>query len=204
LKYLKAIMSILKPSPAFQYYLKQWKDLSETEKAPFIQMAQQDKKRYEEEVLEKELEQEKEVIKLQIYLIAHTGGYSAVGLDNGANSYETIGPVVKIIEYSKEEQEKWGVKAKQFQYYGSIMKGANKFKMTLHHNQKYHIRTQWGEPDKFKGENIYTHGTTYNYRKDNPYAPIRKYNICKTTPKHVGTTTNHYTSFNNNTWTTHH
>jgi hypothetical protein len=195
---------IVKPTTAFQLYLKAWKNLPNEAKKSYIEAAEIDKKRYEKELLEKELAEEEEVKKLQIYLIAYTGGYSAVGLDNGANSYETIGPVVKIIEYSKEEQEKWGVKAKQFQYYGSIIKGANKFKMTLHHNQKYHIRTQWGEPDKFKGENIYTHGTTYNYRKDNPYNPIKKFYICKIPPKHVGTSMAHYTSFNNKTWTTYH
>ena len=194
---------IVKPTTAFQLYLKAWKNLPNEAKKSYIEAAEIDKKRYEKELLEKELAEEEEVKKLQIYLIAYTGGYSAVGLDNGANSYETIGPVVKIIEYSKEEQEKWGVKAKQFQFYGSIMKGANKFKMTLHHNQKYHIRTQWGDLNK-KGDNVYTYGTSYNYRKDNPYNPIRKFHIMKDIPQHLGITTNHHTSFNNNTWTTTH
>jgi len=194
-------MDIKKPQAAFQYYLKQWKELSESEKAPFIQMAQQDKERYDEEIREKEETEEKVVKQQQIYLTAYTGGYSAVGLDNGAKSYETVGPVVKIVEYSKEEQEKWGVKVKAFEYRD---KKYNDCKFTLHHNQKYHIRTQCGDPNK-KGDNIYTHGTTYNYRKDNPYNPIRKYHVkSKNSTKHVGTTTQHYTSFDNNTWTTHH
>ena len=190
-------MSIQKPTTAFQYYLKAWKDLSDKDKVKFELMAQRDKNRYNKEILEKELEKEKEVTQQQIYLTAYTGGYSSVGLDNGANSYETVGPVVKIVEYSKEEQEKWGVKVKAFEYRD---KKYNDCKFTLHHNQKYHIRTQWGDPDK-KGDNVYTHGTTYNYRKDNPYNPIPKYNICKIYTN-VGTTTQHYTSFNNNTWTT--
>ena len=194
-------MSIKKPTTAYQYYTKQWTFMNEEDKAWYVDKAEHDKKRYEKELFAKGLKEEEETKTKQIYLTAYTGGYSAIGLDNGATSYETVGPVVKIIEYSKEEQEKWGVKAKQFQYYGSIMKGANKFKMTLHHNQKYHIRTQWGDPNK-KGDNIYTHGTTYNYRKDNPYNPIRKYNICKIYT-HAGDTTQHYTSFNNYTWTTH-
>ena len=192
-------MSIKKPTSAYQYYIKQWTFMNELEKAWYINKAEQDKKRYEKEILEKELEEEEEVKNKQIYLTAYTGGYSAVGLDNGAKSYETVGPVVKIIEYSKEEQEKWGVKVKAFVYRD---KKYNDCKFTLHHNQKYQIRTQWGDSNK-KGDNVYTHGTTYNYRKDNPYNPIRKYHVCKTPPKHVGNTTQHYTSFDNTTWTTH-
>jgi hypothetical protein len=194
-------MSIKKPTTAFQYYIKAWKQLPEEhpEKAPYIQLAKRDKERYEKELLEKELEEEEEVTKQQIYLTAYAGGYSSCGLDNGAKSYDTVGPVVKIIEYNKEEQDKWGVKVKAFIYRD---KKWNDSKFTLHHNQKYHIRTQWGDPNK-KGDNIYTHSTTYNYRKDNPYNPIRKYNICKIYT-YVGTTTQHYTSFNNKTWTTHH
>ena len=194
---------IKKPLSAFQYYLKAWKYLPKEHpaKAEYIRIAEEDKERYDKEVLKKELDEELYVRKQQIYLTAYTGGYSAVGLDNGAKNYKTVGPVVKIIEYNEEEQKKWGVKVKQFQYYGSIMEGSDKFKMTLHHNQKYHIRTQWGDHNK-RGDNVYTHDTTYNYRKDTPYSPIPKFHICKTHPKHVGTTTHNYTSFDNTTWTT--
>ena len=189
-------MSIKKPQSAFQYYIKAWKNLSDQDKKIFEDRAWVDKIRYEKEKLEKELEEEKEVTQQQIYLIAYIGGYSAVGLDNGAKMYDTVGPVVKIIEYSKEEQEKWGVKVKAFEY-----RDINSTKWTLQHNQKYHIYSQYGDPTK-KGRNVYTYGTRYNHRNDKPYHPIRKYNICKTPPKHVGTTTHHYTSFSNDTWTT--
>jgi hypothetical protein len=193
-------MSLIKPQSAFQHYLKAWKNLTDTQKAPFILMAQRDKNRYEKEIRKKEKSEEEEVKKEQIYLRAYTGGYSAVGLDNGAKSYETVGPVVKIIEYNEEEQKKWGVKVKEFQYAkGSGIYGP----LTLYHNQKYHIRTQWGDPNK-KGDNVYTHSKTYNHRKDNPYAPIRKYHVCKKVPLYVGETAQHYTSFDNTTWTTNH
>ncbi len=195
---------IKKPQSAFQYYLKAWKDLPEEMKTYFIELAEEDKERYEQEVKEKKLAEEKEVKKLQIYLRAYTGGYSAVGLDNGAKSFETVGPVVKIIEYSEEEQKKWGVKVKEFKYLTGSHGGGDysyRYQISLHHNEKYYKHSQFGDPDR-KGDNVYTHCKTYNHRKDNPYAPIRKYNICKTPPKHVGTTTNHYTSFDNTTWTT--
>jgi len=191
-------MSIKKPQSAFQYYIKAWKNLSDEDKKIFEDEAWVDKIRYEKEKLEKELEEEDEVTQQQIYLSAYTGGYSAVGLDNGAKCYDTVGPVVKIIEYSKEEQEKWGVKVKAFEY-----RDTNSSKWTLHHNQKYHIYSQYGDPTK-KGTNVYTHGKTYNRKNDRPYKPIPKYNICKIPPKGVGETTIHYTSFNNDTWTTNH
>tara|TARA_B100001142_G_scaffold274353_1_gene282276 strand:- start:2176 stop:2763 length:588 start_codon:yes stop_codon:yes gene_type:complete len=190
---------IIKPTSAFQYYLKNWKNLSDEEKAPFELMAQRDKNRYNDEIKIKEEEEEEEVINQQIYLTAYAGGYSSCGLDNGAKSYETVGPVVKIIEYSNEDQKKWGVKVKAFEYRDKKYN----CKFTLHHNQKYHIRTQWGDKNK-QGDNVYTYGTSYNFRKDNPYNPIKKFHICKTPPKHIGTTTEHYTSFDNTTWSTHH
>ena len=189
-------MSIKKPQSAFQYYIKAWKNLSDEDRKIFEDEAWLDKIRYEKEKKEKELEEEEEVTQQQIYLRAYTGGYSAVGLDNGAKSYDTVGPVVKIIEYSKEEQQKWGVKVKAFEY-----RDKNSSKWTLHHNQKYHIYSQYGDPTK-KGTNVYTHGKTYNRKNDRPYNPIPKYYICKTLPQHVGETTIHYTSFNNDTWTT--
>jgi len=192
-------MNIKKPQSAFQYYIKAWKNLSDEDKKIFEDEAWVDKIRYEKEKLEKELEEEEEVTQQQIYLRAYTGGYSAVGLDNGAKSYDTVGPVVKIIEYSKEEQEKWGVKVKVFEY-----RDINSTKQTLQHNQKYHIYSQYGDPTK-KGTNVYTYGTRYNHRNDRPYHPRRKYRVVKDEESpHVGLTTHHYNSFNNSSWTTHH
>jgi|UniRef100_A0A6C0IPU6 hypothetical protein len=187
--------SIKKPQSAFQYYLKAWKDMPKELKVHFIELAKDDKERYEEELLGKEQGEEEEIKKQQIYLQAYSGGCSAVGLDNGSKSYETIGPVVNMIEYTEEEQKKWGVKVKVFEF-----RTNNGGKWGVHHNQKYHIRTQWGDPNK-KGDNIYTYGTNYNYRKDNPYNPIRKFHIMKNIPDYVGAITVHYTSFDNSTWT---
>ena len=50
-------MSISKPQSAFQYYLKNWKNLSDEEKAPFELMAQRDKNRYNDEVKLQEQEE---------------------------------------------------------------------------------------------------------------------------------------------------
>ena len=136
---------IVKPTSAFQYYLKNWKNLSHEEKAPFQLMAQRDKERYDNEIKIKEQEEESEVIKQQIYLTAYTGGYSSSGLDNGSKSYETVGPVVKIIEYSNEEQKN-GVKVKAFEYRDK----ENNIKYTLHQTKKYHIRTQCKNENKYQ------------------------------------------------------
>ena len=72
--------------------------------------------------------------------------------------------------------------------------------MSLYHNQKYHKYTQYGDPNT-KGKNIYTYGKTYNFRKDNPYNPIPKFSVDKNA-LNAGNSTQHYTSFSNETWTT--
>ena len=50
-------MSIKKPTSAYQYYIKQWAFMNEQDKAWYNDKAEQDKKRYEKEILEKELEE---------------------------------------------------------------------------------------------------------------------------------------------------
>ena len=52
--------NITKPQSAFQYYLKDWKNISDINKARYVAMARLDKERYEKELLEKELEQTNE------------------------------------------------------------------------------------------------------------------------------------------------
>ena len=56
-------MNIIKPLSAFQYYIKEWKHLSNEDKRPFELMALRDKKRYEEQMYKKELEEDEEVKK---------------------------------------------------------------------------------------------------------------------------------------------
>ena len=50
----------------FQYYLKNWKNLSDEEKAAFELMAQKDKNRYNDEVKLQEQEENLKIIKLYI------------------------------------------------------------------------------------------------------------------------------------------
>ena len=128
---------------------------------------------------------------LGIYLTAYTGGYSAIGLDNGCKSYETVGPVCNIIYYNEEEQKKWGVKVKAFEYYDTT----RSMKWTLYHNEKYYKYTQHGGVSK--GENVYTHGKTYNAKKDSPYNPYPKKFRVQKNKKESGIETIHYTSFDN-------
>ena len=54
-------MNTKKPQSAFQYYLKNWKNLSDKEKAPFELMAQRDKNRYNDEIKIKEQEEENKI-----------------------------------------------------------------------------------------------------------------------------------------------
>ena len=57
---MTSLTNITKPQSAFQYYLKNWKNLSDEEKAPFELMAQRDKNRYNDEVKLQEQEEEKQ------------------------------------------------------------------------------------------------------------------------------------------------
>jgi len=185
-------MSITKPQSAFQYYLKNWKNLSDKEKTPFILMAQRDKNRYNNEIKIKEQEEERKVIEKQIYLKAYTGGYSASGLDNGTVSYQVIGPVVKIVEYSEGESNYSDVKVKEYHY-----RDANNTKSILYHNKQYQLKYPEQCP-------VYTYGKTYCKSRDHTYNPIKKFTVCKNKPEYVGSYTKHYTSFDNKTWTTYH
>ena len=185
-------MSIQKPTSAFQYYLKNWKNLSDEEKAPFELMAQRDKNRYNNEIKIKDEEQESTVIEKEIYLKAYTGGYSASGLDNGARSYEVIGPVVKIVEYTEEKSNYLNTKVKEYHY-----RNSNNTKCILYHNIQYQLKVPGNNP-------VYTYGKTYSRSNDRAYNPIKKFTVCKNKPEYVGCFTFHYTSFNDETWTTYH
>lgn len=189
---------IEKPLSAFQYYLKEWKNLTDEEKKPFIELAAKDKKRYDAELLDIQLEKEEKIKEKQIYLRAYTGGYSAVGLDNGCKSYVSVGPVVNIIYYTEEEAKKWGVKEKAYEYYDNTVYNT---KSTLYHNEKYYTYTQYGKPSA-KGRNVYTYGKSYNWRNDNNYSPNpKKFTVNKNVTS-SGTIHQHYTSFSEETWQT--
>ncbi len=189
---MTSLTNITKPQSAFQYYLKNWKKLSDEEKAPFELMAQRDKNRYNDEIKLEEQEEERIIIGKEIYLKAYTGGYSAVGLDNGARSYEVIGPIVKIVKYTEEKSNYLDVKVKEYHY-----RDSNNIKCVLHHNQQYQF--------KYPGNNpVYTYGKTYSSSKDRAYNPIKKFTVCENKPEYVGCYTFHYTSFDDNTWITYH
>lgn len=185
-------MSITKPKSAYQYYILQWRFMNEEDKAWFVEKAEQDKNRYKKEILTKELEEEEYVKEKEIYLKAYTGGYSASGLDNGARSYEVIGPIVEIVKYTEEKSNYLGVKVKEYHY-----RDSNNTKCILHHNQQYQLKCPGNNP-------VYTYGKTYSRKNDRAYNPIKKFTVCENKPEYVGCYTCHYTSFDNKTWTTYH
>jgi len=184
-------MSITKAQSAYQFYLKAWKEIPAEDKAYFEDKAKRDLQRYKEQYEQIEYEKEEEVKEKEIYLKAYTGGYSASGLDNGARSYEVIGPVVKIVEYN----EKWeDVYVKEYHY-----RDSNNIKSILYHNQQYEktYPRPYGKP-------CYTYSKTYCRSRDRPFNPIKKFTVCENKPEYVGCYTINYTSFNDETWTTYH
>ena len=155
-------------------------------------MAKRDKNRFDNEIKLKEQDNENKVIEKEIYLKAYTGGYSASGLDNGARSYEIVGPVVKIVEYNNIKSNDLNVKVKEYHY-----RDNNNNICILHHNKPYQQSMNPDNP-------VYTYGKTYNKNKDRSYNPITKFTVLKNKPEYIGCFTIHYTSFNDETWTTYH
>tara|TARA_B100000795_G_C22785678_1_gene434494 strand:+ start:1028 stop:1558 length:531 start_codon:yes stop_codon:yes gene_type:complete len=96
-------MSIKKPTNSFQYYLKHWKNLSNEEKKPFVDLEKRDKSRYAAEQREVNRKEAIETKKLKMYVITSGDRVSCVGLDNGFARYTVRGPVVKIVNFTEKE-----------------------------------------------------------------------------------------------------
>jgi hypothetical protein len=92
-----------KPSNAFQHYLKHWKNLSDEEKKPFLELEKRDKLIYaaEKRILEKK--QEEEIKKLKMYIQITTSHVRCVGLDNGFKCFTIRGPIVRVVEFTDKE-----------------------------------------------------------------------------------------------------
>tara|TARA_B100000795_G_scaffold73852_1_gene52258 strand:+ start:1158 stop:1679 length:522 start_codon:yes stop_codon:yes gene_type:complete len=129
---------IKKPTPAFQYYLKKWKNLSMDEKMPFENQAKEDKERYDSEMKVLEDIEIAETIKRKIYLQRSYGRVPCIGLDNGFSSCQTIGPVEKVEEYSESELlelKKQGINVK----YKSVTIGKCKYPHNVRSAKKWHV-----------------------------------------------------------------
>lgn len=128
---------IKKPVPAFQYYIKAWKNMSAADKMPFENLSSMDKERYNSEKKALDDIEIAETIKRKIYLTRSYGRVPCVGMDNGFESFHTIGPVEKVEEYTEAELlelKKKGITAK----YKSVTIG----KCTYPHNIK--SAKKWG------------------------------------------------------------
>ena len=91
------------PKSAYQFYLMSWKDLSEEEKKPFQEKAKKDKEKYETEKKALDEIEYKKTRKLRIFLSRSYNRVPCVGMDNGFESYQTVGPAEKVEEYSEQE-----------------------------------------------------------------------------------------------------
>jgi len=103
-------MSIKKPTNAFQHYLKHWKDMSDEDKKPFLDLEKRDKARYAAEKRVLEQKEEEDTKKLKIYLSYSGDRVPCVGLDNGFSSYITRGPAKKLVKFTQKEIEKMKAK----------------------------------------------------------------------------------------------
>ena len=99
-------MSMKKQTHALQYYLKRWKNLSDEEKKPFLELEKKDKERYDAEKEEQNRKEEIETRKRNIYVRFSSDRVSCVGLDNGFERYSVRGPVIKVVKFTVKELEK--------------------------------------------------------------------------------------------------
>ncbi len=92
--------NVVKPLSAYQYYtramLERWASMDDNEKNEYAEQARQDAERYKNERAAIQEKSEKEVEKLNIFLLRSYGRVPCVGLDNGFTSYEARGPVNKV------------------------------------------------------------------------------------------------------------
>lgn len=106
----KSTTTIKKPTNAFQYYLKNWKNLSDDDKNPFLELEKKDKERFLVEKADQDRLESIEIRKLNMYVRFDGDRVSCVGLDNGFDKYEVRGPVVKVVKFTDKELEKLKIK----------------------------------------------------------------------------------------------
>jgi len=159
-----------KPNNAFQYYLKNWKLLSDEEKKPFIELEKRDKLRFSAENRIIEEKQEVETKKLKMYLSISHNRVSCVGLDNGFSNYETRGPIKKLVKFTQKEIEK--MKSKNIIKYRTpiykeiILEGGGKYTFNKGKSKKYDCITYgngWSIEENYNG--YVGKYTTYNNYK---------------------------------------
>ena len=142
-----------KPSNAFQHYLKHWKNLSDEEKKPFLELEKRDKLIYaaEKRILEKK--QEEEIKKLKMYIQITTSHVHCVGLDNGFKCFTIRGPIVRVVEFTDKElvdlEKKGYIKDRTYgnsvlKYKELILEDGGKFTFDKRAAKKFGIKTYGG------------------------------------------------------------
>jgi hypothetical protein len=128
--------SLKKPLSAHQFYMKSWKNLTDEEKLPFIKKSNEDKERYKAEKKAIEDKEKEETKKLQIFIERCYDRVPCIGLDNGFETIQVIGPVEKIVEFSEKEIENLKEKFNDYEFsripkYKKIMVNGRTFTFNL-------------------------------------------------------------------------
>ena len=105
-----SIAALPKPLGAYQLYCQAmreyWVNLPENDKNKYIEKARQEKTIYEQKKNEILQNAEKAIKQKKIYLKYTTASVPCVGLDNGFNSYNIIGPVGQLEVFTEAEKQK--------------------------------------------------------------------------------------------------
>ena len=174
---------IKKPLSAHQYYMKAWKNLTEEEKRPFIEQSKKDKERYvaEKKALE-DVEKEKmeELAKKEnIFISRSYDRVPRVGIDNGIESYEVIGPAEGFIVYTEKEKEellKYGINEKYIPKYKTIIISEIDYTFDKISAKKYYftaysgVGSRWSITERKEQEHytITTVGISGHWRDEKP------------------------------------
>ena len=159
------LTNVVKPLSAYQYYtramLERWASMDDNEKNEYAEQARRDAERYKNERVAIQEKSEKEVEKLNIFLLRSYGRVPCVGLDNGFTSYEARGPVNKVELFTEKEKQKLidrGISEKNIGKYKSVQcltfnwRAAKKFGVTVYGGCTNNSDTWWGIREQYDGK----------------------------------------------------
>ena len=172
------LKNIKKPLSSYQCYTKvmreKWNKMSEEEKDEYYIMAKNEKMRYENEKKITKTPLSEAILQKNIYLINHYASVPCVGLDNGFDCYNVVGPVQNVEFYSDIEKEKLKqylnreTTIPMFKSLDGIKfnkKASKKYNVIVYGGNTNNVRSWWSIKENYKGET--GKFTTYiNYKEE--------------------------------------
>ena len=131
--------TVKKPQTAYNYFIRTWTSLTEEQKKPFQKQARTDQDRYLSELKVFIDIEENKTRKKEIFIKRSYGRVPCIGMDNGFESFEVIGPAEKLVEYTEKDFEKFKKHFDELKEYGTVIpkyKSISVNGLWYHHNLK--------------------------------------------------------------------